>query len=220
MKIFTLPAEKTAMALFFDMDCTLYTHDEYAKTQIDLPVERLAQLQGKTFEQMRAEVEQFRENWAAAHNGRKISLGNTLLSFGISIEEIIRWREELYRPEDYLAKDNKLRCALEKLSRSFSLAVITNNPVSVAVRTLSILGVHDILQKIVGLDTCGLSKPNEAILFKAAEICGVPPEQCISVGDRYDIDIALPLELGMGGILVDGVKDVYELPQIFAEYSS
>jgi len=220
MKIFTLPSCLKNSAIFFDMDCTLYTHDEYAQTQIDLPIQRLARLQGKTFEQMRAEVEQFRENWAAAHNGRKISLGNTLLSFGISIEEIIRWREELYRPEDYLAKDNKLRCALEKLSRSFSLAVITNNPVSVAVRTLSILGVHDILQKIVGLDTCGLSKPNEAILFKAAEICGVPPEQCISVGDRYDIDIALPLELGMGGILVDGVKDVYELPQIFAEYSS
>jgi phosphoglycolate phosphatase/putative hydrolase of the HAD superfamily len=220
MKIFTLPAEKTGMALFFDMDCTLYTHDEYAQTQIDLPIQRLARLQGKTFEQMRAEVEQFRENWAAAHNGRKISLGNTLLSFGISIEEIVRWREELYRPEDYLKQDNKLRFTLEKLSRSFSLAVITNNPVSVAVRTFSILGVHDILQKIVGLDTCGLSKPNKAILFKAAEICGVSPEQCISVGDRYDIDIALPLELGMGGILVDGVKDVYELPQIFAEYSS
>jgi phosphoglycolate phosphatase/putative hydrolase of the HAD superfamily len=34
------------------------------------------------------------------------------------------------------------------------------------------------------------------------------------VGDRYDIDIALPLELGMGGILVDGVEDVYRLPAL------
>jgi phosphoglycolate phosphatase/putative hydrolase of the HAD superfamily len=34
------------------------------------------------------------------------------------------------------------------------------------------------------------------------------------VGDRYDIDIDLPLKLGMGGILVDGVKDVYKLPGI------
>ncbi|MDR2796887.1 MAG: HAD family hydrolase, partial [Treponema sp.] len=32
-----------------------------------------------------------------------------------------------------------------------------------------------------------------------------------SVGDRYDMDIALPLSLGMGGILVDGVEDVYHL---------
>jgi phosphoglycolate phosphatase/putative hydrolase of the HAD superfamily len=34
------------------------------------------------------------------------------------------------------------------------------------------------------------------------------------VGDRYDIDIALPLQLGMGGVLVDGVSDVYGLPPV------
>jgi len=219
MKIFALPAEKTGMALLFDMDCTLYTHDEYAQTQIDLPIERLARLQGKTFEQMSAEIDQFREDWAASHNGRKISLGNTFLSFGISIEENVRWREELCRPEDYLAEDRRLRIALTFLASRFSMAVVTNNPVSVAVRTLTVLGVHDILQKIVGLDTLGLSKPHEKIFFKAAEICGVSPGQCISIGDRYDIDIALPLELGMGGILVDGVKDIYQLPQLFTELS-
>jgi hypothetical protein len=28
------------------------------------------------------------------------------------------------------------------------------------------------------------------------------------------MDIALPLELGAGGVLVDGVADVYRLPEI------
>jgi len=219
MKIFALPSSLKNAAIFFDMDCTLYTHDEYAKTQTDLPIERLARLQGKTFEQMKGEIDQFRKNLSAANNGKSISLGNVFLSFGISIEENVRWREELCRPENYLSEDKKLRRALEELSRDFSLAVITNNPVSVAVRTLLVLGVHDILQTIVGLDTLGLSKPHSDIFLKAAGLCGVSPEQCISVGDRYDIDIALPLELGMGGILVDSVNDVYELPQLFAELS-
>jgi phosphoglycolate phosphatase/putative hydrolase of the HAD superfamily len=31
------------------------------------------------------------------------------------------------------------------------------------------------------------------------------------VGDRYDVDIAPALELGMGGILVEGVEEVYSL---------
>ncbi len=48
MKVFKLPAELTAPALLFDMDSTLYTHDEYAKTQIDLPIKRLAEKKGKT----------------------------------------------------------------------------------------------------------------------------------------------------------------------------
>jgi phosphoglycolate phosphatase/putative hydrolase of the HAD superfamily len=45
-------------------------------------------------------------------------------------------------------------------------------------------------------------------------MCGATLNQCIAIGDRYDIDIALPLELGMGGILVDGVEEVYKLPEI------
>jgi len=214
MKVFALP-EKGIQAFLFDMDRTLYTHDEYAQTQIDLPIERLAKLQGKTFEQMNAEVAEYRKNWADSHDGKKISLGNVFLHFGISIEESVRWREELFRPEDYLSEDKKLHAVLMELAPRFSLAVVTNSPVSVAARTLSILGVHDILQKIVGLDTLGLSKPHEKILLEAARLCGVSQEKCVSVGDRFDIDIALPLELGMGGILVDGVEDVYKLPGLY-----
>ncbi len=63
-----------------------------------------------------------------------------------------------------------------------------------------------------GLDTCGVSKPHREPFLLAAEKSGVLAENCLSVGDRYDIDIALPLELGMGGILADGVRDVYKLP--------
>lgn len=216
MKVYKLPAELTNPALLFDMDCTLYTHDEYAKTQIDLPVKRLAEKKGKTFEQMNVEVSQYRKNWAQAHSGQSISLSNTLLAFGVSMEENILWRDELFRPEDYLAPDAQLRCVLQVLASRFSLAVVTNNTVSVTVRTLSVLGIDDILQKIVGLDTVKVSKPDKVHFLKAAELCGTSIEQCISIGDRYDIDIALPLEMGMGGILVDSVEDVYKLPDLFA----
>jgi phosphoglycolate phosphatase/putative hydrolase of the HAD superfamily len=216
MKIYKMPVEISNPALLFDMDCTLYTHDEYAKSQIDLPVKRLAQLKGKTFEQMNDEVSQFRKNWAKDHGGQAVSLSNALLTFGVSMEENISWRDELFRPEDYLARDFQLRCVLQVLSSRFHLAVVTNNTVSIAQRTLSVLGVDDLLQKIVGLDTVKVSKPHKSHFLKAAELCGTPVQQCISVGDRYDIDIALPLEMGMGGILVDSVEDVYKLPDLFA----
>ena len=216
MKIFSIPRGNEKKALLFDMDGTLYSHDEYMRSQIELPIMRLAEVRGKTFEQMNAEVTAFRENWAVSHNGQSISLGNIFLSFGISIKENIRWREELCRPEKYLTEDKTLRSVLLELSSRFFLAAVTNNPVSVAVRTFSALGVDDILKNIAGLDTCKASKPNREIFYTAARLCGVPPELCISIGDRYDIDIALPLELGMGGILVDGVEDVYKLPEILA----
>ena len=37
---------------------------------------------------------------------------------------------------------------------------------------------------------------------------------CLAVGDRYDVDLAIPLELGMGAVLVDGVEDVYGLQDL------
>jgi FMN phosphatase YigB (HAD superfamily) len=216
MKVYRLPVELSNPALLFDMDSTLYSHDEYAKTQIDLPIKRLAEKSSKTFERMNDEVTQYRKKWAQDHNGQAVSLSNTFLSFGVSIEENIRWRDELFRPEDYLKSDIQLRCVLQVLASRFSLAVVTNNTVSITVRTLSVLGIDGIIKNIVGLDTVKASKPDKIHFLKAAELCGTSIDQCISIGDRYDIDIALPLEMGMGGILVDNVEDVYKLPDLFA----
>jgi len=216
MKVYNLPAKRAAV--LFDIDSTLYTNPEYARSQIDLPIKRLACLRGISFEQMNEEINQYRDNWAKTHNGQGISHGNIFKAFGVSIGESVKWREELCQPEQYLSKDTRLRSTLEQLNLEYVLGIVTNNPVSIAERTLRALGVEDLfrtrtLVRIIGLDTCGVSKPHKEPFTRAADLCGAVPETCVSVGDRYDIDIALPLELGMGGILVDGVEDVYKLPE-------
>jgi FMN phosphatase YigB (HAD superfamily) len=215
MKAYNLPAK--CAAILFDIDSTLYTNPEYARSQIDLPIEKLARMRGISFKQMNDEMNQYRDNWVKAHNGQGISHGNIFKAFGVSISESVKWREELCRPEQYLSKDTRLRSALEQLNSACTLGVVTNNPVSIAERTLHVLGVEDMFHAIIGLDTCGVSKPHEEPFMRAAILCGATPEACVSVGDRYDIDIALPLELGMGGILVDGVEDVYKLPELFVK---
>ncbi|MDR2158698.1 MAG: HAD family hydrolase [Treponema sp.] len=215
-----LRLEDGARALLFDMDGTLYTNGEYLRSQIDLPVRRLAERRGLSFEAMSAGIAAYRERWEAAHGGRKTSLGHVFQAFGVSMEENIRWREDLYEPERYLERDERLRHILRILSGgegrpAFALAVVTNNPLSIARRTLAALGVEDLFPVIVALDTCGVSKPHRAPYLKAAELLGVPASSCVSVGDRYDVDIAVPLELGMGGILVEGVEEVYGLTRLF-----
>jgi phosphoglycolate phosphatase/putative hydrolase of the HAD superfamily len=212
VKVYHLP-ERTS-ALIFDMDLTLYSHPEYGRYQIDSLIERLAGIRGVSFEEMEREVAAFQKNWAESHGGKLISLSNSLKAFGISIEESIRWREERYDPGRYLVADPVLRETLRTLTkdRSLALAVVTNNPCLVARKTLAALGVGDLFPVVIGLDTCMVSKPHEAPFLKAAELLISPPAECVAIGDRYDIDIALPLELGMGGILVDGVEDVYKLP--------
>ncbi|MDR3138525.1 MAG: HAD family hydrolase [Treponema sp.] len=212
MQIYRLPPRSAA--LLFDMDSTLYTHPEYARAQVDPLIKRFGQKLGKDFPGARREIEDYRRNWAASHGGRTLSLGFVFAAYGITMEENIRWREESCEPGLYLKADPVLRDTLAVLASAFALAVVTNNPVSVARKTLDVLGVADLFKVLVGLDTCRVSKPHKAPFLKAAENLGLSPETCISVGDRYDIDLALPLELGMGGILVEGVGDVYKLPEV------
>jgi len=81
-------------------------------------------------------------------------------------------------------------------------------------KTLEAIGASDFFKDIVGLDTCFKSKPAEEPFCRAVEILQTKAEKCLSVGDRYDMDLSLPLQMGMGGLLVSGVEDVYKLPEI------
>ena len=213
MKVYYLP--KRINALAFDMDLTLYTHPEYGQYQIDSLVERLAKLRGLSFHEMSCEVENTRKALAGSQGRANTSLSNVLCHYGISMEENIRWREETYKPEQFLKEDLKLKASLIELSKKFVLGLVTNNPVLVARKTLAALGVGDCFSILVGLDTCFISKPHEKPFLKFSELSCLPLDTCVSIGDRYDIDLDIPLKLGMGGILVDGVEDVYELPSLF-----
>lgn len=212
MKTYSLPA--AVRGLIFDVDSTLYTCDAYARAQVLVQIERLAERRGVGAEAMEAELEAYRDAWSRDHGGRKLSMGNAFVAFGVPIEESVRWREELVAPEDYLERDPELRSALSVLAAAAPLAVVTNNPVLTGRRTLAALGVEDLFIDVVGLDSCGVSKPHAAPFLRAAAALGAEPAACVAIGDRYDIDVALPLELGMGGVLVDGVRDVYALPAL------
>lgn len=212
MKIYRIPDK--CSAVIFDIDGTLYTCPAYVFEQIDSQVRHLGELRGITADEARTLVADFRKKYAAEHNGSQISLGNLLTCFGIPIQENIEWRKTLFSPEKYLHKDEKLIRALTDLARTKKLVCVTNNPVATARRTLKALGVDTIIPDIIGLDTCGKSKPDRKPFELAAHTAGSPLAECIAVGDRYDIDVALPLQMGMGGIVVSGVEEIYTLHEL------
>ncbi|MDR3247302.1 MAG: HAD family hydrolase, partial [Treponema sp.] len=197
MKIFFLPAFGAVLpqgGLIFDMDGTLYSHKEYLDSQTELPLRRLAVMHQKSYEAMKGEFDAYRTNWEKEHKdkmepspegyhlGKKISMGNAFKAFGVSIEENVKWREELYQPERYLRADARLRETLQSLSAEFRVGVVTNNPVSIARRTLRCLGVEDCIPVVIGLDTCMVSKPHPAPFQKAAELLGFPLGHCAAIG--------------------------------------
>lgn len=209
MQIYKIP--ENLKALIFDIDSTLYTSASYAFEQVDCQVREFAKQRNMTADEARAMVADYRKKFAAEHNGSKVSLGNTLLAFGVPIEQSIEWRKTLLEPSDFLGKDETLISTLSELSQKYKLICVTNNPVLPARKTLEAIGISDFFKDIVGLDTCYKSKPAKEPFEKACELLQLSADECLAIGDRYDLDIALPLEMGMGGILVNGVADVYQL---------
>ena len=211
MKIYKIPTD--LRAFIFDIDSTLYTNQAYAFEQVDCQVRQFAKERGITADEARRMVADYRKKFAAEHEGSKVSLGNTLLAFGVPIEQSVQWRRELLEPADFLGRDDALIEELKILQEKYLLICVTNNPVLPARKTLDAIGVSEFFPEIVGLDTCFKSKPALEPFETAVERLGggIKAENCLAVGDRYDMDIKLPLEMGMGGILVSGVEEVYQI---------
>ncbi len=215
MKVYNIPHKVSG--LIFDIDSTLYTSESYAFEQVDCQVREFARQRGITAEEARKMVADYRKKFAAEHNGSKVSLGNTLVSFGVPIEQSVLWRKQLLEPKDFLSYDEKLVEEIKVLSEKYKIICVTNNPVLPARKTLEAIGVSEYFEEIVGLDTCYKSKPAIEPFSFALEKLGLSAEECVAIGDRFDLDIALPLEMGMGGILVTGVEEVYGLHKKLVE---
>ena len=207
MKTYNIP--EVVKGIIFDIDGTLYTSEEYVFEQVDVQVRHFAKLKSISVEAARKMVEEYKAKWAENHNGEKISLAKTMAAFGIPVAESILWRKKLIKPEKFLSHDEKLVKTIESLKSKYKIICVTNNPVFTARKTLEAIGISEFFPEIIGLDSTGLSKPHYLPFSMALQKMGVEAKNCVAVGDRFNIDIELPVKMGMGGILVDGVEDVY-----------
>lgn len=215
MKIYYWPPD--VRVLVFDIDMTLYTNQEYLDAQIQLLLQRLADHQGVSFSQVSKQVSDEKNNFASKNEGRNLSLGSIFANLGVDTKTSARWREELFRPEDFLVEDESLKNALIILSEKFRLAAVTNNSTKIGERTLAALGVRAFFDPVIGLDISGKSKPTMIPFGMVAKHYNVAFQQMVSIGDRFDVDLELPLKSGMGGILVSGVEEVYKIPDFINE---
>lgn len=216
MKRFNLPP--IVEGVLFDIDNTLYEHRDYVDHQIAVLTRRLAEVLGRSYEEVATEVEEQRKDAAEARGGRRPSLGNAFLEFyDIPITTSVAWREELIEPEAYLSKDWELRERFELLSQRAAICAVTNNPLSIGERTLKALGIGDLLPVVSGLDTSGVSKPNPRPFEVALEYLALPPGELIAVGDRYEIDLEPIIDLGGGGVLLEGRSDLLAFLDRFLE---
>ncbi len=212
MKIYYIPEKVNG--LIFDIDLTLYNNKDYYNSQTEVLIQRLAEEQRKDYLEVKNQIDSFKLEYAEKNNGQKPSLGNTFINFGIPIKKSVEWREKLHMPENFLTEAPLLRKNLLTLKKYFKLIAVTNNPSSIGIRTLNALGLQNIFLNVIGLDISMVSKPHEKPFYLAKKELQLKFKNLISIGDRFEIDIEIPLALGMGGILIEKTEDIYKLPDI------
>ncbi len=213
MKTFSLDKEK-AKGLIFDIDLTLYDNRHYYESQENLVMSKLAEVLNRPCLEVINEVTSWREE-IKNKSGKRPPLGGTIAEkYNISIQEVVRWREELFHPENFLKPDIKLYNTLTRLKAQYRIAAVTNNPTSIAKRTLKALQIEEFFELVIGLDVTFESKPTMAPYQLVREELNMKPEELVSIGDRFEVDLELPVSNGMAGILIENLEDAYSLTDI------
>lgn len=213
MTTYSLPSR--IRGLIVDLDSTLYRNEAYAVSQTEDQLDLLAADLGWERSRLDAVLAQARDAYRAAHGNRDPSLGNLLLgALDYPIAASVDLRRRALRPERYLRPDGALRTALITLQTNLALVLLTNNPSDIARRTLTALGVGDVVTRVIGLEVTGQSKPHPAPFDRAYEALALDPREVVSVGDRFAVDLETPLARGSGAVLVENMDDVYLLPLV------
>ncbi|MDI7276166.1 MAG: HAD family hydrolase [Anaerolineae bacterium] len=200
-------------ALVFDLDGTLYHSPEllaeYPRQAVAFVAERLGEPLQSAAERYARECERMREA-----TGRSPSTTRVLVALtGARLDEWASFLAARVDPRDYLdaADYGWLRDLLGSLRRHYRLAIVSNNNRPLAERILGLLGVRHLFDAILTTTESGRIKPDPTLYVQVAGMLGVPPEACLSIGDRLAVDIIPAREAGLRAVLVRSPEDLRRL---------
>ncbi|MEO0142519.1 MAG: HAD family hydrolase [candidate division WOR-3 bacterium] len=193
--------------IIFDLDGTLYTSTEVYQKFAEAAYHTYAKLKNTTIEQAKEILERRREE-LKRERGYAVPYTLALLSFGIPIEEWHKENIKFFNAGDYLKPNSELKDVLIQLKKRYKLAVFTNNNRIQTQRILKAIGIEALFDYVFTYESFNLIKPDPKIFKMVIKRLKVKPEECLMVGDRYDVDLNPAKELGMKIYEVKGPKDI------------
>ncbi len=197
-------------ALVFDLDGTLYTSAPLG-AEIMLSAERyIAELKGVGREDAELLLRGAKNNLTAA-GGFEATLSMACLELGGDLRELHRRFSIEVRPERFLARDERVADFLKTLGRRFELYVYTNNNRRLSAAIMEILGVAGLFRQVFTIEDTWRPKPDRDALEDIFRRIGRQPDECLFVGDRYDVDLRLPAAMGCAVCLVSTTEELFHL---------
>ena len=194
-----------------DIDNTLYKNDSYLFHQEDSLMFLASKYKDVDFAEFKEYVKILKEIYHEMNNINS-TLSNVLSFLGISLDQIISMRESSIKPSKYLNYDDLLFKSITDLSNIYSLVALSNNPEKITKEVLGILKIRRFFSHIIGPETYGLLKPSLKIIENIRALFrNLEYEEILSIGDRFNVDLNPVITLGGGGILIQNIKDIYNI---------
>ncbi len=197
-------------AIVFDLDGTLYLSEPF-ELELWKSVSRYAgHLLGISPEEGEKELKSLRKR-LTEERGVAQTLAVTIQVMGGTVPEMHRRFAEELDPVKSITPDPRVRPLIEELRLLYPCLLLTNNNRVLTNRILAVLGLEDCFQKIITIDDNWRPKPDPEILEQLLAALGMPPEAVLFVGDRYDIDLRLPEQMGCPVLLIRRIDDLMQL---------
>lgn len=194
-------------ALILDIDNTVYDDPEYFQDGQAREQEAVAEILGIDAGQLRDRLN--------AHQqlpGQKPTMTEIVYQLGITLQQWSELRQKAWRPEQFLEPNPSLVKVIELAREKFLIAFATNSPAEIGRRVLSLIGFNGQISsgtiRVFGPEDLGSSKHDPAFFQKCAEILGLEPAACISIGDREKTEAFIAMKAGFSGaVIISSVEE-------------
>ncbi len=197
--------------------CSASARDYLVKEGHNVPDEReFHQLYEQVKEQYRKTAAETLVEWTIMQ-----AAGDMLKGWNIKVDSDLlnRFFAAYYEPlgKQIHPYDDTLE-TLEKVRQRYSVIGLVSNtifPERTHRQELKRFGIEAYLDFAVFSSTFGLRKPHPDIFYKAANLAGYAPSECVYIGDRYVEDVQGPTRIGMPAILKlwDGREYPHEMTE-------
>ena len=199
--------------IVFDLDGTLYESERCAAEIQDASVAYIAGIKQLSQTEAGLVMAATRKR-LSDESGTVQTISAVCTELGGSVQELHRFFEETLRPEAYLVRDERVIRLLERLAEQLPLYIYTNNNRVLTTRIMDYLGLNGVVLGIFTIDDTWRGKPDEQMVHKVLAQIGLAPHEVLFVGDRYDVDLRVPEQLGCPVYLSQNLEQLLRLEEL------
>jgi len=199
--------------MLFDLDGTLYVNADLGREIRRSACRYIAGLRNLKAEEADRLIDETKQR-LSKDSGIDTPLSRACQELGGDLRELHGHFAAEIDPEPFLTRDEGVVELLKSLARKFELYIYTNNNQIITAAIMDSIGIGGLFRQVFTIEDFWTPKPDRGALADILRRIGRTPDECIFVGDRFDVDLRYPAELGCAVFLVSTTKDLFPLLQI------